>query len=56
MSKTLLYSLAMLGDLVLAFFFYRSGSVMVAGILLFAALCFAFAAIGGALGRGGPRT
>ena len=54
MSKTLIYTLATIGDLVLAFFFYRSGSVMVAGILFFAALCFAIAAIGGALGQGGP--
>ncbi|MEO5717489.1 MAG: hypothetical protein ABIR29_02835 [Chthoniobacterales bacterium] len=55
MSKTLLYSLAMIGDLVLAFFFYRSGNATVAAILLFAALCFAVAAIGGALGKGGPK-
>ncbi|MEO8043908.1 MAG: hypothetical protein ABI674_03295 [Spartobacteria bacterium] len=55
MSKTLLYSLAMLGDLALAYFFYRGGRVLIPGILLFAALCFAVAAIGAALGKGGPK-
>ena len=55
MSKTLLYSLAVVGDLVLAFVFYRSGRILVPSILVFAALCFAIAAIGSALGRGGPK-
>lgn len=55
MSKTLIYSLAVVGDLVLAFIFYRSGRIVVPAILLFAALCFAIAAIGSALGKGGPR-
>ncbi len=53
MSKTLLYTLATIGDLVLAYFFYRSGRTMVPLILVFAALCFAVAAIGSALGKGG---
>jgi hypothetical protein len=56
MSKTLLYSLAVLGDLVLAFVFYRSGQVLIPMILVFAAACFAFAAIGSALGKGGPKS
>ena len=55
MSKTLIYTLAMLGDLALAYFFYRSGRILVPSILLFAAVCFAIAAIGGALGKGGPK-
>lgn len=55
MSKTLLYTLAMIGDLLLAWFFYRSGRTVVPMILLFAAFCFAIAAIGSALGRGGPK-
>ena len=56
MSKTLLYSLAVLGDLVLAFVFYRSGQVLIPMILVFAAVCFAIAAIGSALGKGGPKS
>ncbi|MBA2434730.1 MAG: hypothetical protein M3480_09210 [Verrucomicrobiota bacterium] len=55
MSKTLLYSLALIGDLVLAYFFYRSGRIVVPMILVFAALCFGIAAIGSALGKGGPK-
>ena len=55
MSKTLLYTLAMIGDLGLAYFFYRNGRTVIPLILVFAALCFAIAAIGSALGKGGPK-
>ncbi|MDQ3197941.1 MAG: hypothetical protein M3Q46_01925 [Verrucomicrobiota bacterium] len=55
MSKTLLYSLATAGDLIFAFLAWRNDHVMVAIILVFAAFCFAVAAIGGALGRGRPK-
>ncbi|HEY3664283.1 MAG TPA: hypothetical protein VGL24_14105 [Chthoniobacterales bacterium] len=55
MSTTLLYTLAVLGDLALAFLFYRSGRVLIPCILLFAAFCFAVAAIGSAMGKGGPK-
>ena len=55
MSKTLLYTLAMIADLALAFFFWRSGRVVIPLILVFAALCFAAAAVGSALGKGGPK-
>lgn len=56
MSKPLLYTLAMIGDLGLAFFFYHNGRTVIPIILVFAALCFAIAAIGSALGKGGPKT
>lgn len=55
MSKTLLYSLATIGDLVLAYIAWRTGRVVVPLILVFAALCFVVAAIGAALGKGGPK-
>jgi hypothetical protein len=55
MSKTLLYTLAMIADFAIAVLAYRSGRVVVPIILVFAGLCFAVAAIGGALGRGGPK-
>ncbi len=55
MSKTLLYSLAAVGDLVLAYFFFRSGRLIVPGILLLAAVFFIIAATGSALGKGGPK-
>lgn len=55
MSKTLLYTLATIGDLVFAYFAWQSGRVLIPVILLFAALCFAAAAIGSALGKGGSR-
>lgn len=55
MSKTLLYTLAMIADLAFAFFAYRNGRVVVPIVLIFAALCFAVAAIGSALGKGGPK-
>lgn len=56
MSKPLLYTLAMIGDLGLAFFFYHNGRTVIPIILVFAALCFAIAAIGSVLGKGGPKT
>ena len=55
MSKTVLYTLAMIADFAIAVLAYRSGRVVVPIILVFAALCFAVAAIGSALGRGGPK-
>lgn len=55
MSKTLLYTLAMIADLALAFLAWRSGGTVVPVILIFAAFCFAVAAIGSALGKGGPK-
>ena len=55
MSKTVLYTLAMIADFVFAILAYRSGRVVVPIILVFAGLCFAVAAIGSALGRGGPK-
>jgi hypothetical protein len=55
MSKTLLYSLAMIGDFAIAVLAYRSGRVVIPIILVFAGVCFAVAAIGSALGRGGPK-
>ena len=55
MSKTLLYTLATIGDLIFAYFAWQSGRVVLPIILLFAAFCFAAAAIGSALGKGGPR-
>ena len=55
MSKTLLYTLAMIADFAFAVLAYRSGRVVVPVILVFAGLCFAVAAIGSALGRGGPK-
>jgi hypothetical protein len=56
MSKTALYTLAMIGDLGLAYFFYQNGRTVIPIILVFAALCFAIAAIGSVLGKGGPKT
>ena len=55
MSKTLLYTLAAIADLAIAIFAYRSGRIVIPVILVFAALCFAAAAIGSALGKGGPK-
>jgi hypothetical protein len=52
MSKTLLYALAMIADLAFAFLAWRNGRVVIPIILVFAALCFAVAAIGNALGKG----
>ena len=55
MSKTLLYSLATIADIVVAFLAWRSGRIVIPIILAFAALCFAVAAIGSALGKGGSK-
>jgi hypothetical protein len=55
MSKTVLYTLAMIADFAIAVLTYRSGRVVVPIILIFAGFCFAVAAIGSALGRGGPK-
>ena len=54
MSKTLLYTLAMIADFAFAILAYRNGRAVVPVILVFAGFCFAVAAIGSALGRGGP--
>ena len=55
MSKTLLYTLAAIADIAIAIFAYRSGRIVIPIILVFAGVCFAAAAIGSALGRGGPK-
>ena len=55
MSKTLLYSLAAIADIVIAILAYRSGRIVIPVILVIAGFCFAAAAIGSALGRGGPK-
>jgi len=55
MSKTVLYTLAMIADFAIAVLAYRNGRVVIPIILVFAGLCFAVAAIGSALGRGGPK-
>ena len=55
MSKTLLYSLAAIADLVIAIFAWRSGRIVIPIILVIAGFCFAIAATGSALGKGGPK-
>lgn len=55
MSKTLLYTLAAIADIAIAIFAYRSGRVVIPVILVIAGFCFAAAAIGSALGKGGPK-
>lgn len=55
MSKTLLYTLAMIADLAFAILAYRSGRIVIPIILVFAGVCFAVAAIGSALGKGRPK-
>jgi hypothetical protein len=55
MSKTLLYTVATIADVAIAIFAYRNGRIVIPVILVFAALCFAAAAIGSALGKGGPK-
>jgi len=55
MSKTLLYTLAAIADIAIAIFAYRSGRIVIPIILVFAGFCFAAAAIGSALGKGGPK-
>lgn len=55
MSKTLLYTLAMIADLAFAILAYRNGRIVIPIVLVFAAVCFAVAAIGSVLGKGGPK-
>ncbi len=55
MSKTLLYTFAMIVDLAFAIFAYRNDRIVIPIILVFAAFCFAVAAIGSARGKGGPK-
>ena len=55
MPKTVLYTLGTIVDFAFAILAYRSGRTVVPIILVFAGLCFAAAAIGSALGRGGPK-
>jgi hypothetical protein len=55
MSKALLYTLAAIADLAFAFLAWRSGRVAIPIVLLFAALCFAVAAVGSAVGMGSPK-
>ena len=55
MSKTLLYTLAAIADIIFAILAYRSGRVVIPIVLVFACICFVAAAIGSALGKGGPK-
>ncbi len=55
MSKALLYTLAAIVDLVFAIVAWRSGRIVIPVILGFACICFIAAAIGSALGKGGPK-
>ena len=55
MSKTLLYTLAAIADITIAIFAWRSGRIVIPFILVIAGFCFAAAAIGSALGKGGPK-
>ena len=55
MSKTLLYTLAAIVDIFFAILAYRSGRIVIPVILFFACICFVMAAIGSALGKGGPK-
>ncbi len=55
MSKTLLYTLAAIADIIFAILAYRSGRIVIPVILVFACLCFVIAAIGAARSKGGPR-
>lgn len=54
-SKTLLFTLAAIADVVIAILAYRRGRVVIPIILVIAGICFTIAAIGSALGRGGPK-
>ena len=54
MSKTLVYSVAAIVDIVIAILAYRSGRIVIPVILVFAGICFAMAAIGSARG-GAPK-
>ncbi len=55
MSKTLLYTLAAIGDIIFAILAYRTGRIVIPIILVFACLCFVVAAIGAARAKGGPK-
>jgi hypothetical protein len=55
MSKTLLYSVAAIADIIFAILAYRSGRIVIPVILVIACLCFIAAAIGSALGKGRPK-
>ena len=55
MSRTLLYSLAAIVDIIIAILAYRSGRIVIPVILVIAGICFAMAAIGTARGSGGPK-
>ena len=48
MSKTLLYSLAAMVDIIIAILAYRSGRIVIPVILVIAGICFAMAAVGAA--------
>ena len=52
MSKTLLYTLVAIADIIFAIIAYRSGRIVIPLILVFACICFVIAAIGSALGKG----
>lgn len=54
-SKTLLYSVAAIVDIIIAILAYRSGRIVIPVILVFAGICFAMAAIGSARGSGAPK-
>jgi hypothetical protein len=56
MSKTLLYTLAAIADIIFAIIAWRSGRIMIPIVLVFACLCFVVAAIGSAMGKGGPKS
>jgi hypothetical protein len=55
MSKTTLYTLAAIADIVVAILAYRRGRIVIPVILIIAGICFAMAAIGNALGSGRPK-
>jgi hypothetical protein len=55
MSKTLLYSLAAIVDVIIAILAYRGGRIVIPVILVIAGICFAMAAIGSARGSGAPK-
>lgn len=55
MPKWLLYGLAAVVDLVLAYIFYLNDRFVIPVILVFAGLLMAIAAAGAALGKGGAK-
>ena len=55
MSKTLLYSLAAMVDIIIAILAYRSGRIVIPVILVIAGICFAMAAIGSARASGAAK-